>query len=310
MSNLDVALRCAHAGLHVFPVTPDSRKRPTVRGSWREYSTTDDATIRTWWRVRASHLPAIDLHKAGLLVLDGDRHPDDNGEIIDDGVETLRSLFRKHRSDVKLNPVARTPSGGVHVYFKCPPGFGNREGDLPAGINVRGSGGYVVAPGSIRPDGKSYVPGKLDLLDAFQQGNIPPLPDWLCKIIRPDRPLHSVVDISVVPEPIGPIKITPGRCGRREQAYARKALEGNARQLAGMAPETGRNNALNHLTFRLATLAARGWLNPSDIERTMFDAATACGLVRDTGRKAVNNTLQSAITAGLKHRAADLKDRS
>jgi hypothetical protein len=228
MSNLDIALRCARAGLHVFPVTPDGRKVPSVRGRWREYSTLDETQIRTWWRVRASHLPAIDLHKAGLLVLDGDRHPDANGEITDDGVDALRTLFRKHRSDVKLNPVVQTPSGGVHVYFRCPPGFGNCEGDLPAGINVRGSGGYVIAPGSIRPDGKSYDPGKLDLLNAFQQGNIPPLPDWLCKIIRPD------------PEPIGPIKITSGRCGRREQAYARKALEGNARQLAGMAPETGR----------------------------------------------------------------------
>jgi hypothetical protein len=297
MSNLDIALRCARTGLHVFPVTPDDRKVPSVRGHWPEYSTTDETQIRTWWRVRANHLPAIDLRKAGLLVLDGDRHPNADGAIANDGVNALRSLFRKHGSNAKLNPKVRTPSGGVHIYFKCPPGFGNRRGGLPPGIDVRGSGGYVVAPGSIRPDGKTYAPGELDLLEAFQQGNIPPLPDWFCKLIRPD------------PEPIGPIKVTPGRCGRREQAYARKALEGNAGQLAGMAPETGRNNTLNLFTFRLAGFAARGWLDRGDIERTMFDAATACGLVRDTGRKAVNDTLRSAMTAGLKHPAADLRNR-
>src|SRR5262245_3813598 len=136
--NVDVALRLAAAGLHVFPVTPDNRKRPSVRGSWRENSTTDERTIAAWWRIRTGHLPAIDLGKAGLLVLDGDRHADEHGEIKHDGVDALRKIFREHGTPLKLNPVVWTPSGGVHVYFQCPTGFGNAEGDLPEGINVRG----------------------------------------------------------------------------------------------------------------------------------------------------------------------------
>jgi hypothetical protein len=82
MGNLDVALKCAHAGLHVFPVTPDKRKKPTVRGNWREYSTNDPATIGKWWSIRANHLVAIDLGKSDLLILDGDLHPNADGEVL------------------------------------------------------------------------------------------------------------------------------------------------------------------------------------------------------------------------------------
>jgi Bifunctional DNA primase/polymerase, N-terminal len=297
MSNVNIALRCARAGLHVFPVSPDSRKRPTVRGSWRENSTTDTKTIEAWWRIRAIHLPAVDLHKAELLVLDGDRHPDANGEIIDDGVEALRTLFRERGTSVKLNPVVWTPSGGVHLYFKCPPGFGNAEGDLPAGINVRGSGGYVVAPGSARPDGKSYVPGKLDLIEAFERGAIPPLPDWLCEIIRKPLPEQQ------------PIVITRQR-GRRFECYAATALDRMAQELSAKPTESGRNEALNLAAWKMGTMAARGWIGRSEIEDVLFQAATACHLVKDTGAKSVKATIASGLSAGISHPHPDLRHRS
>jgi hypothetical protein len=47
--------------------------------------------------------------------------------------------------------------------------FGNREGNLPEGINVRGRGGLVVAPGAGRPDW--YVGG--GPRDARIDGGIP-----------------------------------------------------------------------------------------------------------------------------------------
>jgi hypothetical protein len=217
-------------------------------------------------------------------------------------VTAFAGLLRQHGANLSAVPITHTPGNGYHFYFRQPAEpLGNCKGDLPKGIDVRGSGGLTVAPFCVRPDGKAYrtVADHPILIEAFHAGTIPVVPDWLCDLIRrPD------------PKPMGPIRITAGRCGRREQAYARKALEGNARRLAGMAPETGRNNTLNLLTFRLAGFAARGWLDRGDIERRMFDAATACGLVRDTGRKAVTDTLKSAINAGLKHPAADLKDRS
>ncbi|MCC2098873.1 MAG: PriCT-2 domain-containing protein, partial [Hyphomicrobiales bacterium] len=48
------------------------------------------------------------------------------------------------------------------------------------GINVRGHGGYVIAPGTVMSDGSTYEQfGELE--------NAPILPDWLVKVIDPDR---------------------------------------------------------------------------------------------------------------------------
>lgn len=51
-----------------------------------------------------------------------------------------------------------TPRGGQHIYFAMPEGLmlGNSRGSLPKHIDVRGEGGYVIAAGSRREDGKRY----------------------------------------------------------------------------------------------------------------------------------------------------------
>jgi putative DNA primase/helicase len=50
-----------------------------------------------------------------------------------------------------------TPGGGRHLYFALPEGEvpGNRTGLLRR-VDVRGEGGYVIVPPSVRPDGKRY----------------------------------------------------------------------------------------------------------------------------------------------------------
>ena len=303
--NGELALRLARAGLHVFPVKivlegGKPQKRPRTR--WRlggvgQHSSTDESIIRRWWRLWPDDMVGIDLGKAGLLVLDGDRHADENGEVLHDGVEALRDLFRGHL--LKGHPVTWTASGGgVHVYFKAPPDFGNGTGDLPPGIDVRGSGGLVIAPGSIRPDnGKHYVPddGHPDLAEAFAAGTIPVLPRFLQEIIKPRRP------------PAQPIVITLQR-GRRFESYAAKALDGAARELSAKA-NTGRNNTLNGCAYRLGRMVARGWIERSEVEGVLFRAATNCGLVKDTDAKAVRDTIASGLNAGIQQPLPDLRDR-
>lgn len=41
---------------------------------------------------------------------------------------------------------------GMHLYFRCSEDLGNKTGSLPDHVDLRGTGGYVVAPGSIHPD--------------------------------------------------------------------------------------------------------------------------------------------------------------
>lgn len=67
---------------------------------------------------------------------------------------------------------AITGGGGEHYWYRQPPGshYGNDTGDLPLGLDVRGEGGYIVAPPSLHRSGSryrfehSYAPHEIDTL--------------------------------------------------------------------------------------------------------------------------------------------------
>jgi hypothetical protein len=80
-TNLAAALRLSRGGLAVFPCQDTPSNKATDNAScfgikWREQSTTNPATIRAWWSRWPGAIPAIDLGKSGLLVIDPDRHVD------------------------------------------------------------------------------------------------------------------------------------------------------------------------------------------------------------------------------------------
>jgi hypothetical protein len=77
----------------------------------------------------------------------------------------------------------RTPSGGRHLYFRCPPGrtilssSGGTSG-LGRGIDVRGPGrrlgGYLIGPGSV-VDGVTYTVERDEVIQELPE----PLADLL-----------------------------------------------------------------------------------------------------------------------------------
>ena len=118
---------------------------------------------------------AIDCSKSGFVVIDPDRHPG-----APDGVAAFDSIVPPG-VDCWTIPTVETPNGGCHLYFKQPDGeeFGNSKGSLPAGIDVRGKGGYVVAPGTKNGSGEwKHVEGTPPIWEA------PPLPEWLASYLR------------------------------------------------------------------------------------------------------------------------------
>lgn len=85
-----------------------------------------------------------------------------------------------------------TPSGGRHAYFALAPGetVANSAGRIAPGVDVRGLGGYVVAPGSTI-DGVPY-----EVLHA--PFRLPPVPDFLKRhLIRsvPKSDLPPLADL-------------------------------------------------------------------------------------------------------------------
>ncbi len=177
-ANLDAALRLAAAGLPIFPVrmvenqVGDWDKRPVVKG-WRRVATTNPIQIQEWWNEFPQAVPGIQLERAGLVVIDADRHIGGS-----DGVSALKELISNH--GIPECPTTKTAGEGTHLIFAQPDGarFGNSEGSLPDGINVRGAGGFIVGPGAVRPDGARYrcADGTIELAKAFASGTIPILP--------------------------------------------------------------------------------------------------------------------------------------
>ena len=260
--NLAAALALAGAGVKIFPAGVD--KRPLFSG-WQEIATTEGDIIADWWH-RAPHaLPAIPCGVNGLLVIDLDRHG--NGS---DGVSAFKELIVRHGTLPPGVPTVRTPNNGFHLYFRQPPGepLGNGRGNLPDGCDVRGAGGFVIAPGAVLPDGRGWV-CVTDHPPVTQAAQLA----WIESILRPPA-AEAAHD-----EPAGETSDLRGR------AYAEQALHEIEIELAAIG-EGARNERLYKAAFRLATMAARGWLAESEIKNALRRACEANGLIRDDGAQA------------------------
>lgn len=194
VSNLDTALRLAKAGFAVFPCHSGGAKakQPMPFIKWRDASTTAEPQILQWWKKWPDAAVGLDLAKSGLIVIDADRH----GE--HDGVSALGDLMASIGYEPHGVPLAATPNEGTHFFYRQPSGkqFGNGKGALPAGVDVRGHGGYVIAPGTVMQDGRLYeVFG--DIAEA------PELPAWLVEKIeaRPETRDGMPANLATAPLP-------------------------------------------------------------------------------------------------------------
>ena len=206
--NLQVALQWAAAGVSVFPVqvfaTEKGKIEKVPRVKWRDLSTTDSETIKSWWKQWPDSLPGIDLAKIGVVVLDGDRH---GGP---DGVAGLAQLFKEHNLDTSAIPMVVTlQNGGRHAWFKQPTDLngseplGNRDRAIrDSGINVRGHGGFVVAPGAkFRSNQYQRCHGTPSTIEAFRNGTIPVLPPSLVELLQAEATAKPESNAAATPTP-------------------------------------------------------------------------------------------------------------
>jgi bifunctional DNA primase/polymerase-like protein len=244
-------------------------KHPRVAGGLTVASV-DPATIAHWWRRWPSANVAIRTGAvSGIIVLDVD--PDHGGD------ESLDVLLHDH-GPLPPGAIVRTGSGGQHIYFAHPGGvIRNDTGRrLGPGLDIRGDGGYVIAPPSRHPTGSLYH------WDGPQR-ELPHLPDWLLDRLRdPVRP----------PARSTPPAVEPSST-RRLSAWAKAALE---RELANVsaAQQGTRNDTLNRSSYSLGQIVGSGALNADDVECLLLDRATAIGL----GEREARATIASGLSAG------------
>jgi hypothetical protein len=290
MTNLEVALKYAEAGMAVFPCGPD--KRPLVT-DWLASASADAGTIREWWQARPDALIGLPTKPLNLLVLDADRHNPN-----EDGVATLRSLC----PDLPAHPWCTTANNGEHHFFKQNgTKIGNKK--IGGGLETRGfkidnAGGYVIASGSQLADGRKWWRGdnSPSLIESYRDGTIPEVPAQLITIIQPPGPPPP-------PPAAKPRRSSNG--GSREAAYARTALDNLCAELAAMLPDSGRNIALNNAALGMGHMVAAGWIERGEVEHRLTEAALACRL----DRKEIAATLRSGIKTGLAKPHPPLKDR-
>ena len=297
--NLTAALDLAAAGVPVFPAGPD--KRPLL-GGWQKKASTEPEHIRKWWLVYPDALPAIPVGRVGLIVIDCDRHPGGH-----DGIKAFNRLVSTNGGNLADAPMTKTARGGAHLFFKQPEGeaLGNGRGELPDGIDVRGVGGFVIAPGA-ESDGKRWqsANGRPSLADAFKTGTIPELPQWLADIIRQNRqPNGNGID-----EYPRNFAKTGTSSSSRGQAYATAALQSAAAELSA-TPNGKRNETLNAVAFRMGKLIARDWVDEKTVTEALLGACDANKYLRQHGHRATMKTIESGIEAGRKEPHPDLSDR-
>lgn len=142
-SMLTYALHYLELGWNVIPVGADKRPRLPRWEQYQHQRVTKEEIAEWWGRWPESNIAIVTGRVSDMVVVDVD---DEEG---------ARALEPHLNGTKTLSAV--TGSGGRHYYFKHPGGDAvpNAVRLLP-GVDVRGDGGYVVAPPSKHASGQSY----------------------------------------------------------------------------------------------------------------------------------------------------------
>lgn len=266
--------------LYVFPVAPHG-KIPAVK-KWQEEATRDPARIRAWFDA-ANYNIGISTGPSNLLVVDlDDGHgvpPPERWAGAGHGSEVLARLAAAagERPPTDTYTVG-TPSGGLHLYFRQPDELSLRNtiGTLGWRIDTRGHGGYVVAAGSIRPEGFYRV---------TNPAPVAPLPDWLRDALAPPP---------CVDPPVRTPQYLPGT---RLTAYVQAAVTAECRSVSD-AEHGHRHRTLLRAARTLGELVGGGALGLVDAREALRVAAARHIGVDGCTSSEVNQTIADGLNYG------------
>jgi hypothetical protein len=177
---LSAVLTYASLGWSVFPAPPGTKQSYESKSSvgdpnrpWGKTSDPDEIR-RLWQRYPDANVGLPTGAENGIFVVEADTV---EGHGVD-GIASLRALEAEH-GQLPPTLTAVSPSGSRHHYFKHP-GNGIKvvSNAIALGVDVKGDGGMVIAPPSVKPGVSSFGSycwtSNLPIADA---------PDWLVKLI-------------------------------------------------------------------------------------------------------------------------------
>ena len=257
----------AEMNLPVFPC--DAQKRPMTQHGFRD-ATKDPETIRRSFR-NAAMIGIPTGEASGFFVLDLDCK---NGA---QGLEWLAA----HEHRLPQTRRHRTRSGGVHLLFAMPTGrtIRNSASRVGPGVDVRGSGGYIIAPPS---DG-------YDVVDAC---TIAEAPAWLLDLIDP--PVAPRVQSAIANNTRD---LAPPRQSIDGTRYGLQALDNECQAILSAA-DGAKHDTLNRAAFSIGGLVAAGEL-AEGLALHALASALAGIASRCEDYPAAQKTLGAAFRAGM-----------
>ncbi len=177
LNTLLEALHLASLGYRIVPIKP-GEKYPALK-AWQDHASTDPEIITNWltglYQDHGIGIAPGPFDGRHLFVIDIDEHGVS-------GTDTLNELEDTY-GDLPATVTTLTGSGGKHLYYLSPTEVRNDQaGKIGPGIDIRGTGGQVLAPPTIHPNGQPYV-----WEIGFSPDDITPAqaPKWLLALITP-----------------------------------------------------------------------------------------------------------------------------
>ncbi|MBI3440868.1 MAG: bifunctional DNA primase/polymerase [Proteobacteria bacterium] len=166
----------------VFPLHTRG-KTPLTQNGFKD-ACKDSTAISSWWAQSPEAnigIPTGIINSFWALDIDP-RH---------DGENTLRALEQEYGALPQTVEVI-TGGGGRHLYFTLPAQgvIKNSAGRLGQGLDVRGDGGYIVAPPSIHESGRTYA------FSVDSGENIAPAPEWLLALVQKPEAQEAFTPVS------------------------------------------------------------------------------------------------------------------
>lgn len=241
-------------------------KHPLTSHGLHDASTRHGVIDRWWTRWPHANVAIRTGKVSGLVVIDVD--PAHGGS------DSITKLINDHGPFPHTTTV-HTGGGGLHLYFRHPGNeIRNSSGTaVGAGIDVRGDGGYVLAPPSVHILGARY--------QWARTARLAPLPDWLLTHLeRPNEPDAGRVAAVI-------------RADSNPSSWARAALDGEVARVQA-APVGRRNHTLNRSAFVLGQIVGGGHLDRDHVIDALAIAATDAGL----SERESSRTIASGMRAG------------
>ncbi|MDT0615357.1 bifunctional DNA primase/polymerase [Streptomyces lancefieldiae] len=281
-------------------------------------ATIDQRRINQWWGSHPDFGVGVACGPAGLVVIDIDAHdaqPPSRGRLLpgipigdhvdltglSTGFHSLAVLAALRNMPSPAEDTAtlrvRTPSGGLHVWYRA---GDNRRWQCSSGssqgralawqVDIRGHGGYIIAPGTTT-DAGTYTP-----VGEVRQPAV--LPPWLAQEL--ERTGHLPEPNIPAPRPVPPRAqqaVLAAGGGHHRTARLLAAVLAPVAACGQVTEGAGFSDTLNRAAYTLGGLVAAGRLTQDTAERALAETAATA---RPGQERRAEQIIRSGLAAGLK----------